>query len=185
MPSQPQPPLQQPTGLAARLRHETRDDHAAVDAAYGRFDLGQRDGYAAFLTAHASVLPALEALLEPGELVPHWRGRAEALAQDLVDLGLPAPVAQSVELPDGTAARWGAIYVLEGSRLGGVVLSRRVPEGLPSRFLDSAHPAGAWRDLLVGLDRAGERSPDAAAEAVEAARQVFREYVRAASLVAA
>lgn len=165
--------------LSARLRHETRPDHALVDAAFGRFDLAEPAGYIAFLVAQARVLPALEAALRPAELVSGWRGRTAAILRDLADLAVPPPPPVVPDLPEGPAARWGALYVLEGSRLGGAVLRRRVPAGLPSAFLGAVHPPGAWRETLARLDAANHGAA-AQAEAVQAARAVFAAFARSA-----
>jgi heme oxygenase len=140
---------------ASWLRSETRADHARVDQAFGRFDLASRDGYTAFLVAQARVLAEIEAQLCPAELIPGWKGRAGPLAADLAALDCPMPSARAVEIPPGQGARHGALYVLEGSRLGGAVLSRTVPAGLPRAFLGATHPHGAWRALLALLDTAG------------------------------
>jgi heme oxygenase len=74
----------------------------------------------------------------------------------------------------------GAVYVCEGARLGGRVLSRRVEAGLG---LTPAHgaaylagegaAAGArWRDFVAELNRA-VTTPRDGARALHAARAVF------------
>ena len=166
--------------LSARLRRETRPDHAQVDAAFGCFDLTRPASYAAFLTAQARILPALEAALDPAALVPGWQGRTAALLQDLRDLQVPVPGADPVTLAPGASSRWGALYVLEGSRLGGAVLSRRVPAALPRAFLGAAHPPGAWRHWLALMDAANP-SERAQGDAVGAAKAVFAAFVRSAA----
>jgi heme oxygenase len=172
-----------PAALSRRLRAETRADHAGVDAAYGRFDLADRAGYAAFLGAQARVLPPLESLLRPADLLPGWHGRAAPLAADLAALGiampppLALPTALAITLSGGEAARWGAVYVLEGSRLGGAVLAATVPPGLPRAFLGAVHPPAAWRNLLLALDRIDPRDHPAA---LASARAVFALFAAAA-----
>jgi len=166
-------------GLSALLRSATRGEHDKVDAAFGRFDLSCREDYGMFLSAHARVVPALEARLAPGELVPDWTGRAGALARDLRALGLPQPEERGVDLLSGDMARWGALYVLEGSRLGGAFLARRVPEGWPAAYLGAAHPPGQWRTLLAAIDAAAATA-EQGAEAVRAARAVFAAFSSAA-----
>lgn len=166
-------------GLTGRLRAETRSDHDRVDTAFSRFDLSRRDGYAQFLVAQARVLPAVEALLDPGGLMSGWRGRTAALRQDLRDLAIAPPALIPPLISEGQAARWGAFYVLEGSRLGGAVLARRVPDGLPTAFLGAAHPPGAWRELLARLD-ALELSAPELVQAVQGAKAVFAAFARSA-----
>jgi heme oxygenase len=150
-----------------------------VDAAFSRFDLARPDGYAEFLLAQARILPALEALLRPEELVPGWRGRTAELLQDLNDLGVPAPPSIPPNIPIGSGGRLGALYVLEGSRLGGAVLARRVRAELPVAFLSAVHPSGAWRSLLAQIDGA-ELTSKARHEALDAARSTFAAFERSA-----
>ena len=61
--------------------------------------------------------------------------------------------------------------MLEGSRLGGTVLKRRVPDGVPTAFLAARNP-GAWKELVETLD---ERlnSAERIAAAADAAVRVF------------
>jgi len=69
--------------------------------------------------------------------------------------------------------------VLEGSRLGGAVLARRVPAELPRAFLGATHPPGAWRELLARIDRCG-LAPQVQGDCTAAAKAVFRAFERAA-----
>lgn len=163
----------------AHLRAATRSDHDAVDGAFGRFALSSRHGYRDFLTAHARILPLAERLIDPAALVPDWRGRSEALAADLAELGGTAPEALDFALPNGEAARWGALYVLEGSRLGGVFLARSLPAEFPAAYLGSKHAPGAWRDLLAALDGADEGT-QWRDEATSGAKALFGAYLAAA-----
>jgi heme oxygenase len=166
--------------LGAWLRSATRLDHAQVDAAFGHHDLATRAGYTAFLTAHARVLPAIEARLRPAELIPGWQGRAGALARDLATLGTALPAPAPLALPPGEAARWGALYVLEGSRLGGAVLAKSVPPDLPRAFLAATHAPGQWRALLARLDTL-DLDRD---ETLAGARAAFTAFVNAATVPA-
>ena len=76
-------------------------------------------------------------------------------------LPIPFPRDLNVTLPEPffapdfisvKASMLGAIYVLEGSRLGGAVLKRTVPGHFPRRFLEARQAAGSWRTLLQALD---------------------------------
>jgi heme oxygenase len=141
--------------------------------------LGDREGYAAFLIAHARALPAVEAWLAGREIGFPWRARREALAADLAALGCDMPAPLPFDLADDEAARWGALYVTEGSRLGGVMLARQVGEGLPKAYVESGFGPGEWRDFRHALAAAG--GDDAWIDrAVEAADIVFALYGRAA-----
>lgn len=140
----------------AILKARTAAAHAAIDADFSRFDLGCRDAYVRFLLAHARVLPAIEGILarEPG--LPQWRRRTDLLLEDLRASGrdLPDPIIETRSLD--LAEKFGLLYVVEGSRLGGRLLSRRVGRGFSKRFLSAAHLPGEWRALITALEgRAG------------------------------
>ncbi|MBB4609435.1 biliverdin-producing heme oxygenase [Sphingomonas yabuuchiae] len=149
-----------------------------MDAAYGAYRLDDRESYTAFLIAHARALPAVEVWLEGRSIAFPWRSRRAALAADLAALGREIPEPLPFDPADDEAARWGALYVTEGSRLGGVMLARQVGEGLPRAYLESGFGAGEWRDFRHALDAA---AGDAAwvDRAVVAAEQVFGLYRRA------
>ena len=139
------------------LRRATRDAHNAVDATFGQFDLGDASSYRAFLIAHARVVPALEAWLDAHQLEAFsgWRDarRGPALLADLAALGEPVPPTVAIDLPDDIASVCGATYVLEGSRMGGALLSRRVPAALPSAYLGAPSQSALWRAFAADLDR--------------------------------
>lgn len=159
------------------LRSATADQHDRVDALFSRADLTARGGYAQFLAAQADAHLAVEDALDRSDaaaVLPDWpeRRRAALLRADLAELGeAPPPLAQ-VALFDTPAAVLGAVYVLEGSRLGGRLLQRSVPADLPTRFLGASNPA-AWRALLTLLD---ERLTDdhERRAAIQAATNVFQ-----------
>ena len=169
------------------LRSLTRDEHAAVDLLYSRFDLSETAGYRAFLEAQASAHLVIEDAIDSAgsrNVVRDWaeRRRAPHLRADLADLGVraPSPAAAPPQLRT-EAALLGAIYVLEGSRLGGAVLAPRVKAGLPVRFLTARPAPGAWRSLLALLD---DRLASAATmeRAAETARACFRCFEQTAIL---
>lgn len=170
-----------------RLRAMTVPDHEALDAAFGRFEL-QGEGYARFLRAHARALPTLEAQAAAAP----WAGppRASLLLADLRALGRepPPPLAPTPDEAQGWAGPDGGLglaYVLEGSRLGGILLSRRIAPGRPGGFLGAAHAPGAWSGFTAELDRALSGRADALDAALAGARAAFRFYLRAAEAEAA
>ncbi len=160
------------------LRSATAPDHDRVDAAFAGYDLGDRAAYIRFLLAHARALPSAEDALAIHDL-PRWRRRAPMLAADLTALGEIMPDPLPFALPAGRAAALGALYVLEGSRLGGVLLARRVPATLPSAYLAAKHERGEWRALLAAID--ADIGEVAAAEAVAGAHAAFALYAAAAT----
>jgi heme oxygenase len=162
---------------AAILRARTAAAHDEVDAVFGAFGFDSADAYRAFLLAHARARPAAEAaLIATGELAA-WRRRAPLLADDLADLStaMPPPLGFVISTP---AFGWGVLYVTEGSRLGGVMLARQVPPGLPRRYLADAFAPGEWRSLRDAIDqqaeRGGERWLDQAVRGAEACFALYR-----------
>jgi heme oxygenase len=121
---------------------------------------------------YARVLQVLDAFLAAWEpaiaaaLPPAWtswllaRSRRAFLQQDLAALGI-ARVEADVRLPrlQGAAAAWGSLYVVEGSALGGQVITRALAEaGLhPQRGAAYFHGWGGdtgamWREFRGTLE---------------------------------
>jgi heme oxygenase len=169
--------------LRTTLRAATRQDHDRVDHLGGAFDLTEPAGYGAFLLAHAAVLPPLEAALDsaaPRDLPPGWleRRRTAALLADLAQLGLEAPQPSSIPAPATAAERVGALYVLEGSRLGGIILRRRLAKaqpGAPSAYLAHGEGEPLWRTFLEWLDSRA-LDPVQTLAAINGARGVFAAF---------
>ncbi len=143
--------LHHPTSRLA-LRAATAEAHERLHQipafqalAEGRLD---RAGYARLLRRLLGFHTAIEAgLAAAPTLAPYGidlaaRRRAPLLRADLADLGVP-PIAPLAPVPGfATAARaLGAVYVTEGSTLGGRQLARG---------LDRLLPAGQGRSFLLG-----------------------------------
>lgn len=158
------------------MRAATADHHDRVDRLFSKPDLADRDGYGRFLLAQAAAhIPVEYALTRAGaaSVLPDWpaRRRGGLLHADLAALGLAPPVVDEAVAFEGDAAVLGAIYVLEGSRLGGNLLKRSVASHLPASFLGGGD-SGAWRRLLAVLDeRLGEEAERQIA--IKAASRVF------------
>ncbi|MBY8822390.1 biliverdin-producing heme oxygenase [Sphingomonas colocasiae] len=166
-----------------RLREATRDEHDAVDRAFGSLGLESRTHYARFLRAHARILPAVERAADPATLLPGWRGRTADLAADLAALDIATPESLPFSGLPGAAARWGAIYVIEGSRLGGAMLARGVPVDLPKAYLSAVHGPGGWRRIQAMIDAAADGAGALwHADAIDAARATFSAYRLAATI---
>jgi len=170
----------------AALRAATADEHRRVDAAFSRFHLGSETGYRDFLLAQAGGFLPIEAALDEAEaetILPDWaeRRRSDLLRADLAALNVTPPEPFSApSFLSIKASMLGAIYVLEGSRLGGAVLKKAVPSHFPRRFLEARQAAGSWRKLLQTLDEFLIRPGDLEA-AVAAAKEVFARFERAAN----
>ena len=132
------------------LRKATMENHQRVDDLFSGFSLDSPTEYGAFLKAHARALVPLEQLAMPDS------PRLPQLMEDLALLGetLPEPLETTAHAGEGF--RWGALYALEGSRLGGAMLERRVPAGLPRAYLKSVHGHGSWIAFQQALDEAAD-----------------------------
>ena len=161
----------------AALRTGTAAEHERVDSLFSTLDLARTDDYRLFLTAQAAAfLPVEEALDAAGaeQFVADWqaRRRSHLLRDDLQALAAHLPAPEPISALQGSAEILGAVYVLEGSRLGGAMLKRSVSPDMPQSFLSAPQPPGAWRKLLETLDHY-LYEPAAIQAAVGAARRVF------------
>jgi heme oxygenase len=139
--------------IAIRLRRATKTAHHALDhhpllAALLSPSL-TRTAYGDALAALHGIFAATEYALAPGADVdfPH-APRLPALDADLAALGrAPSPCLSLIAVPDSGAARIGLLYVLEGSALGGQVLTRQIQATLgtdcPLRFFAGAGESAA------------------------------------------
>lgn len=166
------------------LRAATSEAHERLDARFSRFDLADPTEYGAFLSAQAGAFFPMEDALEAagvGEIIEDWptRKRSEALRSDLAALGLPEPDKVPAPPLSSQADILGALYVLEGSRLGGAMLVRTVPDSLPKTFLTPGNPA-AWRAFVAVLDQRLSSQADID-EAARSAAAVFDAFASSAS----
>ena len=140
-----------------KLREATAGAHERVDALFSHTDLADRGHYGRFLAAQATAHLPVEQALEAGgvaKVIADWpdRRRAAQLRADLAALGVAEPGYERSPVLRGEAALLGAAYVLEGSRLGGTMLRRSVPDDFPATFLGGGRP-GAWREFVEILDQ--------------------------------
>jgi len=177
------------TSIRLRLRVSTTPLHARVDAYMGGL-LGRADrGYEQFLTATArGVLPLERALGYAGvsDVVRDWprRARSEALRADLATLSLAEPDPHIVYEDPGLcdeAYMLGAIYVLEGSRLGArVVLGTLENAPIPvhecaTRYLSHGQGLPLWQTFLAQLETSLEvrKHPERTEAGASAAFHLF------------
>jgi heme oxygenase len=183
-----------PSGRPAivdRLREATRELHGEVDRA-AAVSAGGRERYLWFVARmygfHAALEPLLAAAL-PGAgaalgLDLERRRKAHLFAADLLHFDLrPGKLPRCTALPrvDCAARALGALYVLEGSTLGGAFLLAQLGRTLriaPGAGASGIAPYGAaLRDMWVGyasaLDRFVAASPAAEPEVIAAARETF------------
>lgn len=168
------------SSIRMALRGATAAEHETVDAAFGRFDLASAGSYAQFLMAHARVLGPLESAV--AGLWDASIARLPLLEADLAELGTVVP-SDAAFGPMSDARRWGMLYVLEGSRLGGGILAERVAAGLPVRYLSATHEDGSWRRFGDALELAGASQGAAWHEdVVSGARMAFAHFAESAGL---
>ncbi|MDF0541053.1 biliverdin-producing heme oxygenase [Sphingobium sp. H39-3-25] len=158
------------------LRTATGSHHERVDSLFSKVRFDDRMSYGQFLRAQAAAyLPTENALSRSGidAIVPDWqaRQRNDLLCADLADLGLEPPTSAGDLDLDGEEASLGALYVLEGSRLGGAMLKRSVSPDFPVRFLGGGDST-AWRSLLALLEERLDTDVKRATS-IKAARHVF------------
>ena len=150
-----------------------------------RFDLGDAKDYGDFLNIMAAAFGRVERWIEDrwhaASINDRWSPRAPLALRDLEILERPpvAPIEERFEpAGDGKPEILGALYVLEGSRLGSRVLRKRVAPGLPTHFLDDSEPPLAWRDLLRRIEGLSPMDLDRSSKAASA---VFDIFLKAAS----
>ena len=147
----------EPISLRHVLRAATADAQARLDASATGLRLDTPRGYAAFLAAQAAALLPLErALREAGieDILPDWpeRVRGAELTLDLFDLGAPFVAPLDPPTIGCDAAAFGAVYVLEGSRLGAQAILPLIGADLPTRFLRHGAGKRLWPRFVERLE---------------------------------
>ncbi|MCJ2127920.1 biliverdin-producing heme oxygenase [Methylobacterium sp. E-045] len=176
--------------LSERLREETRASHEDLEHRLDwRRRMATREGYLALLTRwwgfHRVFEPAVAASFGPAFAQP--RGKLHLLERDLVHFGLtPDAIAALPRFAAGTGfqtrpALLGALYVTEGSTLGGQVIAHHIRHSLGSEIAAGGcayyegygkRETGAmWASFRTFLDRSGEEGPSH--HVVEGARWTF------------
>lgn len=194
--TEPFPSLVPQDSMAARLRAATRAAHRDIETAPAMVrllaaDLTEAD-YVAVLCQtgafHRGFEQQAAALLAPEAEARAFLdgGRMRALAADLDWFGVPLPApAPAAALPAlaSEAQALGAMYVIEGSDLGGRVIARRLSDTLGltpqtgGRFYgghDAATTRDRWLRFCDLLQRAAPRSDAIAADMAGGAVATFR-----------
>ncbi|MFC6839987.1 biliverdin-producing heme oxygenase [Xanthomonas theicola] len=179
-----------PLSALRLLREATAQQHQAVEQLPAmRALMGDGlsvAGYVQVLRRHYAVLADWERresawLRGGGDAGWHYQPRALLLAQDLAALGATPPPAAPAPAAPAAGSRWGMLYVVEGSRLGGRVIARQLRYALAevapalSYFeLGHADPA-CWRRFQLRLEQ-GLRTPASRQAAVAGARAMFAHF---------
>jgi len=172
------------------LRIATADSHRFLDDHLRMTESSvSRERYVGFLRATLSVVQAAEPSLSKFGLGSDVR-RQDLLQKDLRALNAAPPTHRvcvtSLNI-ETLAEAYGAAYVIEGSALGGVVLSAHLSRVLPVEAHAFAYlriyggeTKARWRAFCASLESWSERaSPGDRECATNAALQVFREYANA------
>lgn len=173
------------------LRRATSHLHAAVDT--GMPLSGPAPSLADYHTHLCLLRDWVQALRVLPGVAPRLDAEAQALAVDIADCerlrasDWPAPraavdAALASTTPDSDARAWGVAYVIEGSRLGGQVLYRRLAEPLaphPLRYLQGAgaQTGARWRVFLESL-RAALDTPARVQAACDGAAWAFERLLQ-------
>lgn len=175
--------------LLHRLKTETLALHLELEQALplGRPDLTLAQ-YGHVLQAFSLVVPALEQRLQALELPAAFqvelRLRAALLRRDLHELELAEP--QNVPSPQDWSAlnadqALGALYVLEGSRLGGGLIARSLvslgvtPEHGGAYFTPDTALGQRWKAFQQALVNQVQQAQEQAV--VDGARLTFRAFL--------
>lgn len=176
-------------GILASLRKQTMAEHQALESSLNLMDenLTTADYVRTLRRFHAFVCTweadaaaacphALQAFFEQ-------RRRAHHLCEDLRFFG-GDPLMEIPELPSisSAAAFWGTMYVMEGSTLGGQLISRHLERVLDLRdeigyryFRGYGAQTGSmWKDFCMTLSHAAEELDSA--EVISSARQTFQAF---------
>ena len=169
--------------LTTELRAKTAHVHEALDASLTHA-FGQVDQYIAFLRASYRVLSNLDGALNSLIARP-MAERCEQIATDLQQLGQSTPTEQpAVWRPSNVAEAMGCAYVVEGSRLGGLMLSKVVQRQLDltaTNYLRGKGPLtkDMWKNFMRELDSWGERAAIADRQrAASGSTATFSAYTR-------
>jgi heme oxygenase len=146
-------------------------------------------GYTRFLEMTAKALLPLEQALDKANVsavLPDWaqRSRSAALRADLAALSVAAPDARGAycdPLLRNEAYQFGILYVLEGSRLGALMILREIQKApapvhaRAMRYLTHGEGQPLWQTFLKQLEasRAAERNPGIAVAGATAAFEMF------------
>jgi heme oxygenase (biliverdin-IX-beta and delta-forming) len=147
-----------PPGPLLALRAATRDHHDRIDRLMDLRRMRDREHYARVLQVFDAFLarwePAVAAALPTAR--GEWlqaRSRRPFLRHDLQALGADSLDA-AIDLPAFARppAAWGSLYVIEGSALGGQVITRHLAEAGLHRGNGAAYFHG-WGDATGGMWR--------------------------------
>ena len=176
----------------AQLREATTADHEAVEKSIPL--LGNNLTMAIYLGTLEQMFPFISAWeifardSAPPDMVSlvTARQRSHLLEADIFALGGRLRRCEHVALPElsGSSAFLGAMYVMEGSRLGGQIIAQHVDTKLSLRsdkgtsyfYGFGAKTGGMWKELISHMETS---IPDTeAASIISAAKAMFQAFGR-------
>lgn len=175
--------------LAAQLKASTRAIHDRVEALLG-IDAADFDAAAwgRLLGALYRVVQPIEAQLGAidglEEWLPDWRSRKRAhlLATDLAALGIAEPAVEAAPVVSTVPGALGALYVVEGSTLGGqVILARLAPRlgatlARSDRYHRRVDVMLHWRRFVAHLNQFGALRPAEHGLCMQGAQSAFAAF---------
>ena len=181
--------------LLPRLKRETHSSHAALEAGIDFMNRFRTPAdYRRLLEAFYGVFAPIEDRIGRNQSkLAAWipdignRMRTAALERDLLVLGNESPKQLPMApVPDyeSLAAQMGCLYVLEGSTLGGQVLSRQIGQSLsytPERgcAFFSGHGTSTgdmWRGFSRGIESYASVRQSEQAEVIQSAVKTFEVF---------
>jgi heme oxygenase len=154
--------VEAPKAARALLREACAEAHARLDGRLSKLNFNDRSAYAEMLARMSGPVSAYEGALTAGiapALFGNWSGRlrSHALRADLDALGGGFRQTRRAPIEDEAAAL-GALYVLEGSRLGGQVLARMAEASADenvrgaTRYFRHGQGGALWRGFIETLE---------------------------------
>jgi heme oxygenase len=175
------------TDVMQMLRIRTADSHQRLESAVDLMrSITSTDRYAGLLVKFATLHQRLDDEVVAQIAGQDHRRKLPLLRSDLETLERSMPDPTSSFEFDSLASRIGAMYVTEGSTLGGQVISRHVretlPPGTPTAYFSSygSDTARQWNGFRA-LARRTLRDDTAAAAALDGAAAVFQRFIEVLS----
>ncbi|MCM3748051.1 biliverdin-producing heme oxygenase [Paenibacillus pasadenensis] len=183
------------TGIMERLREQTSEEHKRMENnEYAKAIMDgsmTREQYRRYLILFYGFIKAAENEIYPDSQLEELglseadRAKAPLIEQDLLYLGLtPGQIGElplCLELPDlsATAKKLGYLYVLEGSTLGGQIISRKIGSSLqlePGAGLSYFYAYGdetrsSWQKMREIIEQGAAGSEE---QTITAAKETFR-----------
>jgi heme oxygenase (biliverdin-IX-beta and delta-forming) len=178
-----------PTSIVALLRSRTQDAHSALEAQLGLLEqpasiesyvslLSRFLGFHLVWEQDIKTFPALERELETRSRIRQLRHDLKALGLTELEIGAVPLCRDAHSLATDEARALGSFYVLEGSTLGGQLITRHLSSAdwLPAEGLCYFNPYGSrtgemWRSFRRWLESQAQHH--AANDIVAGARATF------------